>query len=122
MNPDNDVYGNVAAGSSHYGFWYRALERPDGTGGQANVDAHVQQCPMYTPLARSGGLCRAGGKGARARTGVASAFREPARATVVRTQRRGGVLAALLRPRRAAARRQRIAPSGYSPGKATCLR
>ena len=21
VNPDNDVYGNVAAGSSHYGFW-----------------------------------------------------------------------------------------------------
>ena len=51
VNPDNDVYGNVVAGSSHYGIWYRALEAPDGVSGQAQADENVAQCPNFTPLA-----------------------------------------------------------------------
>jgi hypothetical protein len=34
VNPNNIVRGNVVAGSSHYGFWYRSLEHPDGVSGQ----------------------------------------------------------------------------------------
>ena len=55
VNPDNDVYGNVAAGSSHYGIWYRALEKPDGTSGQALSDAGVHMCPSWTALGRFDG-------------------------------------------------------------------
>ena len=61
-----------------------------------------------------GRFCRFRAAMLRARSFVRLAFREPARATAGRTQRRGGVLAALLRPRRAAARRQRIAPSAIT--------
>ncbi|KAJ1462285.1 hypothetical protein M885DRAFT_431552, partial [Pelagophyceae sp. CCMP2097] len=50
VNPDNDVYNNIAAGSSHYGFWYRALEHPDGVSGQRHRDMNILSCPMYTPL------------------------------------------------------------------------
>ena len=51
VNPDNDVYGNAVAGSSHYGIWYRALEAPDGVSGQAQADENIAQCPNFTPLA-----------------------------------------------------------------------
>ena len=51
VNPDNDVYGNVVAGSSHYGIWYRSLEAPDGVSGQEKADENIKQCPNFTPLA-----------------------------------------------------------------------
>ena len=38
VNPENYVYGNVAAGSSHYGFWFRSLPTPDGLSGQLKKD------------------------------------------------------------------------------------
>ena len=50
VNPDNDVYGNVAAGSSHYGFWYRNLLHPDGISGQDVADNFQRICPQFTPL------------------------------------------------------------------------
>ena len=55
VNPDNDVYGNVAAGSSHYGFWYRNLEAPDGISGMIKLDEGEQLCPNFTPLGRFDG-------------------------------------------------------------------
>ena len=55
VNPDNDVYGNVAAASSHYGFWYRQLEKPDGISGQSAAEQNAKQFPIYTPLARMEG-------------------------------------------------------------------
>ena len=42
--------GNIAAGSSHYGFWYRALEHPDGVSGQENKDGGIVTCPNFAPL------------------------------------------------------------------------
>jgi len=50
VNPDNRVVDNIAAGSSHYGFWFRSLHHPDGQGGQHIKEAHVKMCPAYTPM------------------------------------------------------------------------
>ena len=50
VNPNNYVVGNVAAGSSHYGFWYRALEKPDGVSGREDLDGEMNACPMWTEL------------------------------------------------------------------------
>ena len=50
VNPENYVYGNVAAGSSHYGFWFRGLNHPDGSSGQAVTDAGLTRCPNWAPL------------------------------------------------------------------------
>lgn len=33
-----------------YGFWYRALEKPDGISGQQLIDNNIKMCPSYTPL------------------------------------------------------------------------
>ena len=49
------MYGNVAAASSHYGFWYRQLEKPDGISGQSAAEQNAKQFPIYTPLARMEG-------------------------------------------------------------------
>jgi cysteine-rich repeat protein len=49
VNPDNTVR-DCAATSSHYGFWYRALQHPDGVSGQENKDDGLIQCPQKTPL------------------------------------------------------------------------
>ena len=51
VNPDNDVYNNVAAASSHYGFWYRQLTEPDGISGQSASETNSKQFPIYTSLA-----------------------------------------------------------------------
>ena len=50
VNPHNYVYGNVAAGSSHYGFWFRSLPEPDGVSGQGLVDSSLNRCPNYAEL------------------------------------------------------------------------
>ena len=50
VNPSNDVYGNIAAGSSHYGFWFRALPNPDGVSGQQVADAGLARCPNWAEL------------------------------------------------------------------------
>lgn len=52
VNPDNEIVGNVAAGSSHYGFWMRSLPTPDGLTGQALLDQGASRCPNWTPLRR----------------------------------------------------------------------
>ena len=39
VNPNNIVRDNICAGSSHYGFWYRALKHPDGVSGAEAKDA-----------------------------------------------------------------------------------
>ena len=49
VNPDNIVTDNAAT-SSHYGFWYRALPKPDGVSGQEEGDDGIKQCPNQTPL------------------------------------------------------------------------
>ena len=49
VNPDNIVRGNVGM-SSHYGFWYRALEHPDGLTGEELGPEKVSICPQKTPL------------------------------------------------------------------------
>ena len=50
VNPHNYVYGNVAAGSSHYGFWFRSLPEPDGVSGQGLADSALNRCPNYAEL------------------------------------------------------------------------
>ena len=50
VNPNNRIVDNIAAGSSHYGFWFRSLHHPDGQGGQHIKEAHVKMCPAYTPM------------------------------------------------------------------------
>ena len=50
VNPSNDVYGNVCGGSSHYGFWFRALPEPDGISGQNIADASISRCPNWGEL------------------------------------------------------------------------
>ena len=50
VNPTNDIYGNVAAGSSHYGFWFRALPEPDGISGGMARDAGQLRCPNWSEL------------------------------------------------------------------------
>jgi hypothetical protein len=49
VNPDNIVRDNAAT-SSHYGFWYRALPKPDGVSGQEQADDGQTICPQNTPL------------------------------------------------------------------------
>ena len=49
------MYDNVAAASSHYGFWYRQLEKPDGISGQSAAGRTRSKFPIYTPLARMEG-------------------------------------------------------------------
>ena len=49
VNPDNVVRGNSVS-SSHYGYWYRALPKPDGVTGQEQGDDGVSICPNKTPL------------------------------------------------------------------------
>jgi hypothetical protein len=49
VNPDN-IVRDCAATSSHYGFWYRALEKPDGISGQEAADDKQSVCPQKTPL------------------------------------------------------------------------
>ena len=43
-NPTNDVYGNHAAGSDFYGFWYEIKLNPDGPSATNDV------CPRGNPL------------------------------------------------------------------------
>ena len=43
-NPTNDVYGNHAAGSDFYGFWYEVKKNPDGPSATNDV------CPRGNPL------------------------------------------------------------------------
>ena len=75
VNPMNYVRGNICAGSSHYGFWYRALEHPDGVSGaeigQADMSLGVKPataaaeitCPNHSPLgAFSGNVAHSTGK------------------------------------------------------------
>jgi len=50
VNPNNTVTDNVAAGSTHYGFWFRALEKPDGISGEAANSRNQLICPSMTPL------------------------------------------------------------------------
>ena len=47
-NPDNIVRHNVAAGSDHYGFWYRAETHV--TGASAGSKAALKTCPKGVPL------------------------------------------------------------------------
>ena len=44
LNPDNDVYGNVAAGGDFYGFWYALRDVPFGSTAVGDI------CPQGTPL------------------------------------------------------------------------
>ena len=50
VNPGNRIVDNIAAGSSHYGFWFRALPEPDGQGGQHITEIGKRMCPSRTPL------------------------------------------------------------------------
>ena len=43
-NPNNTVTGNAAAGGTHFGFWYRIHEHPDGPSADASI------CPQKHPL------------------------------------------------------------------------
>ena len=47
-NPNNDLIGNVAAGSIQMGFWYILPPRPTGPSKQAGIDLKVY--PQSTPL------------------------------------------------------------------------
>ena len=49
VNPNQIVTENAAT-SSHYGYWYRALPKPDGVSGQEEADDAIKQCPNQTPL------------------------------------------------------------------------
>ena len=52
VHPHTHMIGNVAGGSSHYGYWLRMLPKPDGVSGQAVIDDDVPSPgPMYSPLA-----------------------------------------------------------------------
>ena len=63
VNPWNYVRNNIAAGSSHYGFWYRALEHPDGVSGQENRDDGIVTCPNRSPLLQfEGNIAHSTGK------------------------------------------------------------
>ena len=52
VNPTNDVYGNVAAGSAFYGFWMRPLPAPDGVSGQMTSDMGLKRCPNWAELGK----------------------------------------------------------------------
>ncbi|GCC46920.1 hypothetical protein chiPu_0031405, partial [Chiloscyllium punctatum] len=43
-NPSNTIRHNAAAGGTHFGFWYRLLEHPDGPSYTPDV------CPRNLPL------------------------------------------------------------------------
>ncbi|KAL3317343.1 Fibrocystin-L [Cichlidogyrus casuarinus] len=43
-NPNNIIAGNVAAGGTHFGFWYRMLEHPTGP------SFNTSYCPRVIPL------------------------------------------------------------------------
>lgn len=43
-NPNNTVQHNTAAGGTHFGFWYRMHDHPDGPSFDPNV------CPKHVPL------------------------------------------------------------------------
>jgi hypothetical protein len=47
-NPDNDLIGNVAAGSEAFGFWYAFPEHPTGLSASAETDESIW--PRRTPL------------------------------------------------------------------------
>lgn len=44
-NPDNTYKGNAAAGGTHFGWWYRMHEHPDGPSFDPSI------CPQKVPLA-----------------------------------------------------------------------
>ena len=44
VNPNNEVYGNAAAGGTHFGFWYRIQRHPDGPSEDPNY------CSNNVPL------------------------------------------------------------------------
>ena len=46
-NPDNIIIHNHAAGGSHFGFWYRMKDHPEGPSFDSNI------CPKFVPLGRS---------------------------------------------------------------------
>ncbi|XP_061189118.1 fibrocystin-L-like [Saccostrea echinata] len=43
-NPNNTIQHNAAAGGTHFGFWYRMHEHPDGPSFDPNI------CPRHVPL------------------------------------------------------------------------
>lgn len=43
-HPNNTLTGNVAAGSSYIGYWYRFLKNPEGPYATTNI------CPKYSPM------------------------------------------------------------------------
>lgn len=43
-NPNNTIRHNAAAGGTHFGFWYRMHEHPDGPSFDPNI------CPRHVPL------------------------------------------------------------------------
>ena len=43
-NPNNTYIGNAVAGGTHFGFWYRILDRPDGPSFSSNY------CPKKIPM------------------------------------------------------------------------
>lgn len=45
-NPNNIIIHNAAAGSSHFGYWYRMKEHPEGPSFDASI------CPIAVPLGR----------------------------------------------------------------------
>ena len=49
-NPNNDLIGNVAAGSAHMAYWYIFPYQPTGPSKQAGIDLKV--FPQTTPLGR----------------------------------------------------------------------
>ena len=44
VNPNNELYGNAAAGGTHFGFWYRIQRHPDGPSEDSNY------CSNNVPL------------------------------------------------------------------------
>ena len=51
VHPYTHLIGNVAGGSSHYGYWMRMLPKPDGVSGQERLDDDFPSTgPMYSPL------------------------------------------------------------------------
>eukprot|EP00854_Cymbomonas_tetramitiformis_P000519 gene518-912_t len=45
-NANNKVTDNIACGSTHYGYWFRMLHKPDGLSAEAGADI----CPIHTPM------------------------------------------------------------------------
>lgn len=50
-NPTNDVYGNRAAGSDFYGFWFGFRQKPEGVA----VSALGDVCPQGNPVGNMSG-------------------------------------------------------------------